>query len=325
MLKRQKIGISYERGRQVLLFLFCLFLAFVLWAIRNLSDYYSVNLNYSVHVIAQKKGHSAEAFADNKLSITGRASGFYILQNRFGIQGNVITLSVPGRLLKPVYGTEDKFFFVVGEVSDLIANALSGHVEIEFYTSDTLYLTLPRQSHRNIPVAVDYTARFKDQYMPVGKIKISPSTVTVYGDISLLQNIDSVRTKHLTFDHLSSTRSGIVELLPVRGLRFETKDIYYTLEVVRYVENSITIPIEPINVPEGKYVKFFPNSVKVKYRIPFSDKQSRENTIFAATIDYKEITASISNTVKPMVAGLPESVLSVELDPKFIKCKIIEQ
>jgi hypothetical protein len=325
MLKRRKIGISYERGRQVLLFLFCLFLAFVLWAIRNLSDYYSVNLNYSVHVVTQKRGHSAEAFSDNKLSVTGRASGFYILQNRLGIQGNLINLSVPGRLLKPVPGTEDKFFFVVSEVSDIITDALSGHVEIESFSSDTLYLTLPRQSHRNIPVAVDYTARFKDQYMPVGKIKLSPSTVTVYGDMSLLQNIDSVRTKHITFERLSSSRSGTVELLPVSGLRFETKEIYYTLEVVRYVEISTTIPVESVNVPEDKYVKFFPNTVRVTYRIPFSNKQNRENTIFVATIDYKEITASISNTVEPMVSGLPENVLSVELDPKFIKCKIIEQ
>jgi YbbR domain-containing protein len=51
--------------------------------------------------------------------------------------------------------------------------------------------------------------------MPVGKIKLSPSTVTVYGDMSLLQNIDSVRTTHITFERLSSSRSGTVELLPV--------------------------------------------------------------------------------------------------------------
>ncbi|MDD3033877.1 MAG: YbbR-like domain-containing protein [Bacteroidales bacterium] len=325
MIKLRRLRISYERGRQALLFLFCLFLAFILWAIHNLSATYSTNLNYTVQVVTQKRGYAGNTTADNKLSITGAASGFYILQNRLGVKSTVVTLPVEGRLIKPLPGAHDKFYIVVKEITDVISDIMREHLEIESYSSDTIYLTLPLQSHREMPVAVDYKARFKDQYMPAGKIKISPSTVTVYGELSILNKIDSIRTEPLTFERLSSSRSGVVDLMPIPGLRYEEKDFYYTLEVVRYVENTLLLPVETLNVPSDKFVRFFPNKIKVVYRVPLRSTHSQENAIFAATIDYNDIASSISNTVEPKVTGLPEDILSVGLDPKFIQCKVIEK
>ncbi|MEA5005691.1 MAG: hypothetical protein VB022_04670 [Rikenellaceae bacterium] len=325
MIKLRRFRISYERGRQALLFLFCLFLAFILWAIHNLSASYSTNLNYTVHIVTQKRGYSGEATAENKLSLTGVSSGFYILQNRLGIKSPEVTLPVDGRLIRPLSGTHDKFYIVVKEITDVISDVISEHLEIESYSSDTIYLTLPLQSHREIPIAVDYKARFKDQYMPAGKIKISPSTVTVYGELSILNKMDSIKTEPLTFERLSSSRSGVVDLMPIPGLRYEEKDFYYTLEVVRYVENTLLLPVETLNVPPEKFVRFFPNKIKVVYRVPLRNTHSQENAIFVATIDYNDIASSISNTVEPKVSGLPEDLLFVDLDPKFIQCKVIEK
>ncbi|MCK9627371.1 MAG: YbbR-like domain-containing protein [Bacteroidales bacterium] len=224
MIKLRRFRISYERGRQALLFLFCLFLAFILWAIHNLSASYSTNLDYTVQVITQKRGYAGETTADNKLSVTGVASGFYILQNRLGIKKPEVKIPVEGRLIRPLQGTHDRFYIVVRDITDVISGIVGEHLEIESFSSDTLYLTIPMQSHREMPVAVDYKARFKDQYMPSGKIKISPSTVTVYGELSILNKIDSIRTKPLAFERLSSSRSGVVDLMPIPGIRYEQKE-----------------------------------------------------------------------------------------------------
>lgn len=325
MSKLGKIKISYERGRRVLLFLFCLFLAFFLWSIHKLSEVYSVNLSYRVHIVTQKRGHASEADAENLLSLKGRATGFYILQHRYGKKDELITLPVEGRLLTPVQDLPDKFYVLVSDVENIVMDIISDHVEKEDMSSDTLFFSLPSQSHRDLPIAADYNVRFKDQYMSEGKMKLSPSTVTVYGDKLLLEKTDSIYINHLNFDRLSESKSGVTGLVPVNGLRYSESEIYYELEVVRYIEKSLILTVEPVNVPENKMVRFYPVKVELTYRTSLKNARSLENAIFAATIDYNDITASISNTIEPKVTGITKDILSMELEPRFVKCKVIEK
>jgi len=73
MIKLKKFSISYERGRQLLLFLFCLFLAFIIWSIHKLSEEYTVYLQYKVSVASDLASRAAEAHAGETLIVRGRS------------------------------------------------------------------------------------------------------------------------------------------------------------------------------------------------------------------------------------------------------------
>jgi len=143
MIKLRKLRISYERGRQVLLFLFCLFLAFIIWSIHKLSGDYSIYLNYKVHVTTDLQGRDAEAFSSNLLTLKGRASGFYILQQRYIKGGESIYIQVDRRLFKRTPSAKDGYYLLSSGIRDKLSESFGENFEIEHFSVDTLFFNFP--------------------------------------------------------------------------------------------------------------------------------------------------------------------------------------
>lgn len=325
MIKLGKLKISYDRGRQVFLFLFCLFLAFIIWSIHKFSADYSIYLNYRVHVITSLEGRASEASSSNLLTLKGRASGFYILQKRLLKDESSINIEVDRRLLKRSSSINDGYFILSTDIRDKLSESLEEDFQIEHISVDTLFFKFPRQINRKVPVAATFSVTFKDQYMAVGKIKMIPDTVTLYGNYSLIQSIDSVRTDRLNFENLRVSKNGAVKLKEIPGVRFSQDEVYYTLEVERYVEKSITLPVGVINAPSDVSIDLFPTEVKMSYRIPFNSVQKTVEEDFKLDVDYNDIINSINSFVEPKLENVPREFLSYRFDPQFIECRIIEK
>lgn len=143
-----KKPVSYERGRQMLLFLFCLFLAFVIWSVHKLSFDYSHLFQYNVIVKSTLPGRSGDAVSDNLLTVRGRASGFYILQQKYGVRGKNLYISPDNKFLRRVPGEQDRFYILSGEIRDIISEGLGDKVTLEYISSDTITLAIPRRDSR---------------------------------------------------------------------------------------------------------------------------------------------------------------------------------
>jgi YbbR domain-containing protein len=161
--------------------------------------------------------------------------------------------------------------------------------------------------------------------MEVKKMKLNPDTITIYGDYGVIQIIDSIKTKKITFNNLSKTKNGVVDLEQLPGIRFSQNEVYYSLEVERYVEKSISLPVEVRDSPSDKIVTFFPQVVKLIYRIPFKYINNTEETEnLKIIIDYKDIINSVNYFVEPSLERVPDDFLSFDFDPKFIECRVVE-
>lgn len=325
MIKLGKLKISYERGRQVLLFLFCLFLAFIIWSIHKLSANYSTYLTYRVHVSTNIQGRASDAFSNNLLTLKGRSSGFYILKQRFLKGEGSIHVQVNGRLLKANPPGGDEYYILSSDIREKLGESFGGDLEIENFSVDTLFFNFPRQINKEVPVALKYVASFKSQHMATGPIKFSPDVITIYGDHSQIETIDSLYTIPLRFQNLETNINGVADLQEIPGIRFSQKEVYYTLAVERYVEKSIMVRAEVINAPAGKEVNIFPAEVKMIYRVPLSYSHSMDAEKFSVIIDYEEVLNSINSFVEPKLSEKPPGILSFSFEPKFVECRIIEK
>jgi len=324
MIKLRKLKISYERGRQVLLFLFCLFLAFIIWSIHKLSAEYSAYLTYRVHVSTNLQGRASDAFSNNLLTLKGRSSGFYILQQRYIKGEESIYIQVNRRLLK-ANSSSDEYFVLSSDIRDKLGESFGENLEIENFSVDTLFFNFPRQINKKVAIASKYAASYKSQHMATGKIKFNPDVITIYGDYSLIDKIDSIYTIPQRFHNLEESINGVVDLEDIPGIRLSQKEVYYTLEIERYVEKSIMVRAKVINTPEDKEIGLFPEEVKMTYRVPLSYSQIMEKEKFVAIIDYQEVLNSINSFVEPKLSEIPKEILSLEFEPKFVECRIIQK
>ncbi|OFY42973.1 MAG: hypothetical protein A2X18_00580 [Bacteroidetes bacterium GWF2_40_14] len=325
MIKLRKLKISYERGRQVLLFLFCLFLAFIIWSIHKLSADYSTYLTYRVHVSTNLQGRASDAISNNLLTLKGRSSGFYILQQRYFKGEESIYIQVNRRLLKANPSDADGYYVLSSDVKDKLGESFGENLTIENFSVDTLFFNFPRQINKKVTVAPKYVASYKSQHMATGKIKFNPDVITIYGDYSLIDKIDSIYTIPQRFQNLEESINGVVDLEEIPGIRLSQKEVYYTLEVERYIEKNITVRIRAINTPGDKEIGLFPEEVKMTYRVPLSYSQIIEKEKFVAIIDYNEVLNSINSFVEPKLSERPSEILSLDFEPKFVECRIIQR
>lgn len=323
MIKLRRFSISYERGRQLLLFLFCLFLAFILWSVQKLSEDYSIYLHYKIAVTTDISGRASESVSNESLVFRGKSSGFYILQHRYNGKDNIIRLDLEKKYFKKDKAVKDGFFLISTDIREKLSQYLGGTVEIESLAADTLKFDFPAQTNRVLPVSAKFKISFGNQYMAETSLKLNPDSIAVYGDLSLLGSLDSIYTKQIKHDNLSAGIQGVINLEPVPGVRFSQDEVHYSLDVVRYVEKSVKLRISFINSNPDKLAVTSPEEVTLIYRERFGSSKPEDSEKLSAFVDCLEIESSVNRVVKPQLTAVPDWFLSYRFEPPFVEGKIV--
>ena len=174
-----------------------------------------------------------------------------------------------------------------------------------------------------MPVVPKTSIVFDGQYMPLGGIELRPDSVDIYGDARLLGTIDSVLTETISWTGVDGPIQGLCGLVPIRRVEYSEDNIYYSLNVVRYIEESLDVPVTALGVPEDKELIVLPSSVTLKFRRVFSGVQyAPENFVLA--VDYNDFIRTIDSELVPRLLSMPEGILSWEMSPRYVDCILLE-
>ncbi|HIR95627.1 MAG TPA: hypothetical protein IAC05_06320 [Candidatus Coprenecus stercorigallinarum] len=306
--------------KEWLLLLLSLLLAFIVWLIHSLSLQYSVFLEYRVTLSTSIEGRSRTATSEDILIIRGRSEGYYILRQRIGRLKNLTVTVLPANV---TYKDGDIFTVDCETIKSNIVEALGGNVDLEFIVSESLDFNLPEVTSKRVPVVPKASIVFDGQYMPVGDIELRPDSVDIYGDARLLGTIDSVFTETIARSGVDGPIQGLCGIVPIRRVEYSEDNIYYSMNVVRYIEESMNVPVTATGVPENKELIILPSSVTLKYRRIFSGMQyAPEN--FVLSVDYNDFIRTMDSELVPKLVSMPEGVLSWEMSPRYVDCILLE-
>ncbi|MCF0168170.1 MAG: YbbR-like domain-containing protein [Bacteroidales bacterium] len=314
-------------GREWLVVLFSLLLAFFIWSVHNLSLEYSAYLQYKVNLKVEMEGYADKAAASEMLIVRGRATGFEILSQKFG-KGREVTLDIElePSLLHKVEGETEFFYVNTQECLDKIAEAADRKIDIDFVETPKLTFLLPRRSFKMVPVVARRDISFKPQYMMVNEIVLEPDSVRVYGDLDKLGNVDAVYTSMITLEDVDKSIRSNVDLEPLYGFRIDRQKVKYSFVVARYVEIKSDVTVTSVNVPEGRKLLALPSQVTATYRIPFG-KVGRGNADIVPEfgVYYEDFISSRSSKVIPRLVRYPGTIYSYSLEPAFVECIMMER
>lgn len=303
------------------LFLASVFIACLVWAMHTFSLEYSATLRCSVHVVTNLSGYAPDAVAQETLVLRGKATGFSILKAR-GTGRRPMQLTVPtdGRFLHKVEGQEDTYFIQVSEIRDKLSEQFGDRFAVDFIETERLTVVLTRQSSIMVPVVPSLDLSFRPQYMQVGEVKLTPDSVRVYGAVKELQRITHVRTHSITRALADETIEGYVALEPVAGLRLETDRVRYAVEVERYVETTMTLPVTLRNVPAGRSLMILPSQVEITFRAPFRPRGGRiVPEDLNLVVDYADYAGAGSTRVIPRLET-KRDIYAWRLKPELVEC-----
>ena len=119
---------------------------------------------------------------------------------------------------------------------------------------------------------------------------------------------------------VSSSINGVAELQKFSNLRISKDKVYYTQSVGRYIESSVTLPVQPVNVPEGRKLTIIQDNLTVNFRYPMSLRKKFSKSDFVLVLDYEDFIKSPTSKVRPKIAVAPEGIFKLEMVPAIVEC-----
>ncbi len=306
-----------SNGRDYTVFLLSLLLAFSVWLVYNLTFNYTKVVSVPVVAYCNLEGH--KQLSSNSALVMGRcrATGFDLLRIERTNDRNPVTVSFNPSDLHNKEG--ETFYITSGELNSYVKDIFGDKAGMESFVTDTLFFRFPFENSKKVPVYPVYSFSCRPQYMTVGGIKMTPDSVTVYGEPHYLDNIDRVYTRPLALMNLKSSAHGDVKLVSVKGVRLSDESAGYVLDVSRYVEVTANVEIRGRNVPANKSMVIYPSVAKVRFMcaFPLTADPQQEMQFY---VDYNDFQQSLSGECIARSSQIPEGVYSYKMEPEVFEC-----
>lgn len=303
-------------GRDWVILILALLLAFSVWLIHNLSLKYNADLKAKVVAIAPLEGHEKVSFASQDVAARGRATGYNIIASYMKARRPVKVEFSPSALQR--YDSDR--FFVTGEKLNEYSHLIFGEdVTVDHYITDTLFFRFPKVNHKKVPVVPVTLFSFQGQYMSKGELKVTPDSVVVEGEPYLLESVKQVYTAPIRHFDISSSISGVIPVESIKGVDIPTSEVYYELDVTRYVEVEADAVVTAVNVPAGKTLMIFPSVASVKMRCEFPLIDDIGDNV-SLQVDYNDFKSSLKGNCAVRMADMPKGVISYDVTPSYVRC-----
>ena len=305
-------------GRDWVVLMLALLLAFSTWLIHNLALKYNDFLKVPVVAKCDLDGHSEKSSNECEVVARCRATGYKVIRSY--LRSNR-TVDVTFRPSDMMHLEGDTFYITSADLVEY-ANAIFGtEIKVEYFLTDTLFFRFPYENYKKVPVVPIHSISCREHYMADGALKVEPDSILVYGEPYRLENVDAVYTKPIRYYDLAQDIQGVVGLEDVRGLRMSENEVRYAQGVKRFVEVSSMLHVKPVNVPSDKVMNVYPSVVKVSMRCQFPWVEDPFSGLRIAA-DYNDYQKSLGGkcTLKPV--GLSHGVIYVDMDPVAVSCVI---
>ena len=308
--------------RDLAVLLPALLLAFSIWLIHNLSLKYNDFLTVPVVAQCSIDGHSDISSNSCQVTARCRTTGYNIIKH--GLVGSRRTRTVGFKPETVRHKKDDVYYVTASDLQEYSHVMYGDDVTVEYFGSDTLFFTFPSVTHVKVPVHPVYSFSYKDQYTNVGELTVRPDSVTLYGELNVLRNIDRVYTKPLKKAELDTDIRGVIGLEPVSKARFSTDEVEYSLEVSRYVEIRGEVKLSTRNVPSDKAMVLLPSKVEavLKCHFPHNGNPLESLDLY---VDYEDFVRTVSGKCPVRFGTLPASVISHDLEPFYVECFVRDE
>lgn len=312
---RRKIKID----EKVVIFLFFLFFASLLWYLNKLSKEYTIDLNYPVRYVNLPDD---KVFVDEKpamVKVKVRAHGYTLLKFQMSSVLAPLNVDLSQVKLHRHNGSKNTYYFTTGRIQTMLADQLNPDMQLEQLLPDTLFIELSRMARKKVPIRASLQLNLEKQFMLNGPPSLQPDSVVVSGPASLVDTLMFWPTQAEVLDKLSKSTTGSLTLVDLAGITTTISHVDYTLEIEKFTEGSFDIPIEVINVPESMHLQPLPSSVHLSYMVALSRFKEVTSGSFKLVVDYNEIATRLGDKLKVNITTQPDFVSKVTLEPVFVE------
>lgn len=301
------------RQRNVKTFTFFLFFAIVIWIFVQFSKQYNQIIEIPIEYVNVPLNKVITQDNPDHLQLRMIENGFTIAW--YSLFSPSLEIDV-ARLPE----AEDQLVYNLEENRDDIEQQLDIDFGRNRFLRDMLFINYQQRREKTIPVFPRVEVNFAPGYAAVSPLKLEPDSVTVSGPDNLLDTLNQLQTINLRLNDVKGDLAGQVALDTSRlgKISFYQNSVNYFLDVEKFTEGSVEVPVELINVPSGLNVVVFPKEILVFYQVNLNDFDDVKATDFRVVGDFSEVKEN-QDFLIPRVVQQPSFVTNVRINEKKIQ------
>ena len=300
-------------NKDFLVFLFFLGLSGIFWLSLTLNETYEREFSIPVSVVDIPKNAVLTSDEVDTIKMTIRDKGIVLVAYQYGDYLN--RLRIPFKNYTRNNGSGS---VPASELQKLVYQNLVSSSKITACKPDKLEFFYNYGTNKKVPVRWSGRVIPEELYF-ISRVDYSPDSVTVYASDEKLDSINIIYTETLNYANFRDTLTITCHLAKLKGVKVvpdRVKINFYTDVLTE--ENIEGVPIQGINLPEGKVLRTFPAKVTVSFVTGVSVFRNLRPEDFTIVADYNEIKRHPSEKCRITLKNVPPGISRARLDVTLV-------
>ncbi len=294
-------------------FFFFLFFAVVIWIFVQFSKQYNEVIDIPVNYVNIPPDKLLDANNPSVLKLRMEENGFRIAW--FSLFPPTLDVDVS----KAVQQNDQLWYFIDDNRNDIVSQ-LNINFEDSRFVKDVLVIDFEQMKEKKLPVVSRIELEFAAGYSATDPLQLQPDSVRVSGPDALLDTLSRLYTEKLNLKKIKETASGKIKIdtSGFKHLTVHQPVLNYLLEVEKFTEGSVQVPIELVNVPEDLNVVIFPKETLLFYQVALKEYNQIVASDFRVIADFSTVQES-QDFLVPEIVKKPEITTNLRLNEKRIQ------
>ncbi len=286
--------------------IFSTVLAVALWTFVSLKASYEVVTPVRVEYILPDN-HSIETEVPRSVAMKIRSTGWHLL--------NVLYFSADLHCVVDL-SSKHSSQATVSTTELLQGFRCSVPITVIEVLSNALTVQMGTVGEKRVPLVSAIQIQAAPGRMQIGSVHLWPDSVTLRGNVALLNNIRQWKTSALSLHDLREKASGRVAMNDSLSaiLQVEPTNAMYEVDIQRSAEMRVNdIPVQVIGAPANFNQIIHPTSISVYVRGGIEQLEQLGRDDIHATVEYSQLLRDTTGTVVPQIrSNIPLRVLSIQ-------------
>ncbi|MDF1576190.1 MAG: YbbR-like domain-containing protein [Bacteroidales bacterium] len=314
---RVREGQKLQFRKRILLFSVFLLISAAIWLLNALSKNYTSVIEYPLVYTDFPEDKVKVGEMPGHLQLQINAHGYALLRYKMFRKPVPISFKVSAFNLNRRQDSSSAYI-LTRYLRDEIARQLPAELQLLGIQPDTLHFRFAESVTRMVKIRPDFTYTIEKQFTIKDEIFLSPDSVEVTGPDLFLDTLSYVYTDRYDLGVLTRNFSDKVRLKKQPDLKYNISRVNCSIELERFTELQVTVPIEVLNLPDSILLQTFPSNVKLNCKVGLSKYDRIESYPFRAVVDYEKIDERLTS-LSVTIQNLPNYLLGYEYYPRTVE------
>lgn len=300
----------FSRGnKEFLIFLFFLALSGAFWLSLTLNDTYEQEFAIPVAVVDVPKNAVLTSDEVDTVKMTIRDKGIFLISYYNGDYLKNIRIHFRSHSHNNGTGT-----IAAQELQKIVYSRLFSSSKILSTKPDKLEFYYSYGTKKKVPVRWSGRVIPEELYF-ISRVEYSPDSVTIYASEEKLDSINMVYTEQLNYANFRDTLSVYCRLSKIKSVKMVPDHVQVNFFTDVLTEERIEgIPVQGINMPEGKTLRTFPAKVAVNFVTGVNVYRNLRPQDFTVVVDYNDIKKNLSEKCDIHLKDVPSGISRARLE-----------